>query len=170
MKKKVKLILVPHNPEKWEVGMLVLMKGQLCKLIKQWLNKQKWERKIQPVEPYLISAEDFVEEKEYNDLVASFDGTNWIVFKTNVLLPSFKEVIATPDQIGLFSFKDSEPSESSLNMYYIHTILNQEGICEIETEEDWIRTGGPRVPGKLISYGKKIIKPKLINSKVIIHL
>ena len=149
MKKKVKLILVAHNPEKWEVGMLVLMKGQLCTLIKQWINKQKWERKIQPVEPYLISTEDFVEGQEYNDLVASFDGKNWIVFKTNKLLLGFKEVIATPDQIGLFSFNDSEPSESSLNLYYINTILSKEGICEIE-------------------MGDKELN--LVDNKVIIHL
>ena len=149
MKKKVKLILVAHNPEKWEVGMLVLMRGQLCRLIKQWLNKQKWERKIQPVQTYLISTEEFIEGQEYNDLVANFDGTNWIVFKTNRLLPGFKEIIATPDQIGLFSLSDSEPSNSSLNLYYIHTILNKEGICEIKMNEN---------------------NPALIEGKVIIHL
>jgi hypothetical protein len=149
MKKKVKLILVAHNPEKWEVGMLVLMKGQFCKLIKPWLNKQKWERKIQPVQPYLISEEHLIVGQEYNDIVANFNGRNWIVFKTNRLLPGLKEVIATPDQIGLFSLSDSEPSNSSLNMYYIQTILNKEGVCEIEMDDKEL---------------------KLVDNKVIIHL
>jgi len=148
MKKKAKLILVPHDPEKWEVGMFVLMRGQLCKLIKQWLNKQKWQRKIQPVQLFLISEEDFVEGQEYNDLVANFDDTNWIVFKTDRLLPSFKKILATPEQIGLFSFKDSEPSSSSLNSYYISVILDKDGNCEVEVNEN----GPVLVDGKAIIH------------------
>src|ERR1035437_3070029 len=175
MKKKVKLILVPHNPEKWEVGMLVIIKGQLCTLTKSWLNKQKWERKIQPVQPYFISEENFIEGQEYNDLVANFDGVNWIVFKTNKLLPDFKEVIATPEKIGLFSINNSEPSENTY-LHYIKLILTKDGQCEIDMKFGYIEChnyGGKHLGKDCSCKGgdfRDVYVPEKINKKVVIYL
>jgi len=59
-------------------------------------------------EYYLIDDSEMVLGREYNDLVANWSGEEWFIFKTNRLLPDFKQVIASTKEFENIPLLDKE--------------------------------------------------------------